>query len=44
MKATKDSDDNVKFCSKHKVWYVEGEQPCKACQEEERSVQPADSN
>lgn len=37
MTTTKDTEDKVKFCSLHKVWYIEGEQPCKACQEERKN-------
>lgn len=30
------TDDKVRFCPLHKVWYVEDEQPCEACQEEKK--------
>lgn len=30
------TDDKVRFCALHKVWYIEDEQPCKACIEDEK--------
>lgn len=38
MARMRDIEDMVKFCEKHKVWYVKGEQPCRACQEEEKDA------